>query len=908
MKAIFFITMLSLLSTFSAYSQIVGPYVGIDYATDYTNPTSGAACTGIATINAAIGDADFINGAAEVPLGWSFSGTWNSGTTYYDEPGPDLLLVSLHTYTESWDVALRISDGTTTAFLSYDLTIVTSNASGSLAACGAVYAGPYNYERPSQEVDFASFVIPPGEGVIGVIFEPTADGAANPDPHGVIVIQETVCDSLDIGEHATEMCFGDELLLDAISENDGFITWDGGVTDSVAFVPPLGVTTYTATSDTDADCEFEVEITVNPTPVIDIVDPGTICDVTFDLSTLVVTDVGGGVFPITEFYAVEPDSVDQVTGLWPGDLMVEGDTVYVVIGEDGSGCFDVAPFWVDFAESANAGPDNTDDLCSSPGSMINLNTLLTGADAGGTWTDLTGSGAFDPLTGELIGDGLMPGDYVFRYEVSEAPCIGDEADITITVLPDPIIDAGPDQTMCLGDIITVSGSGGFTYLWDGGVINGLPFSPALTTTYTVVGTDINGCSNTDELEITVNPSPAVDAGEDLILCEGEDAVLSGSGAIDYLWTDGIVDGVAFTPPAGTNVYVVTGTDANGCENSDEVEVTVNELPNVTAPDDFTVCDGTAITLSAVGAPALTWDGGVINGESFIPEGTAVYTVMGTNEFGCENSDDVTVTVEPLPNIVFQGDILVGCAPLDVTFTNLSMPGGTDCRWIIEGNIIEGCGPITYTFTESGCFDVTFGMTSASGCYTEKTYSSYVCLDETPDASFYVTPSVLDGSNPVAQFHNTTTGAISYEWSFGDGTAGSSDINPDHLFPPDYGEYNVELIASSVNGCTDAAYLTVRVLEDILYYVPNTFTPDGDNFNETFKPIFTSGFDPYDYHLLIYNRWGEIVFESFNAAHGWDGTYGDGAICEDGVYVWSIEFGDINDDKKHKESGHISLLK
>ena len=105
-----------------------------------------------------------------------------------------------------------------------------------------------------------------------------------------------------------------------------------------------------------------------------------------------------------------------------------------------------------------------------------------------------------------------------------------------------------------------------------------------------------------------------------------------------------------------------------------------------------------------------------------------------------------------------------------------------------------------------------------------------------------------------------------------------------------------------------AYLTVRVLEDILYYVPNTFTPDGDNFNETFKPIFTSGFDPYDYHLLIYNRWGETVFESFNAAHGWDGTYGDGAICEDGVYIWNIEFGDINDDKKHKESGHISLLK
>jgi gliding motility-associated-like protein len=908
MKAIFTIISLSFLCAFGAFSQTVGPYVGIDYATDYTNPTAGAACGSIALINAAIGDADFVNGAAEVPLGWSFSGTWNSGATYYDEPGSDLLLVSLHTYTESWQVALRLSDGTTTAFLPYNLTIVTSNAVGTLAACGGLYPGPFNYERPSQEVDFASYVIPPGEGVIGVVFEPFADGAVNPDPHGVLVIQEITCDSLDMSEYTAELCFGDEVLLDAISINDGDITWDGGVTDSVAFVPPLGVTTYTATSDFDGDCEFELDITVHPTPVIDIVDPGVICDDSYDLTTLVVTDAGGGVFPLVEFFAIYPDSVDQVTGLWPGDFLVEGDTVFVMIGEDGNGCFDVAPFWVEFADAANAGPDNDDDLCSSVGSMVDLNTLLTGADPGGTWTDLTGSGAFDPVTGELVGDGLLPGDYVFRYEVSAAPCTDDFADITITVLPDPVIDAGPDQVMCLGEIITVSGSGGLSYLWDGGVIDGLPFSPLATTTYTVTGTDANGCFSTDDLEITVNPSPIVDAGVDLTLCQGEEATLTGSGAVDYVWTGGVVDGLPFAPPLGTTTYVVTGTDATGCVNTDEVELIVNELPNVTAPDDLIVCDGTAITLSAVGAPTLVWDGGVIDGESFIPTVTTVYTVVGTDEFGCVNSDEVTVTVSPLPNIVFQGNILTGCAPLAVTFTNLTVPEGTDCKWIIEGNVYESCEDLTYVFNESGCFDVTFGMTSADGCYTEKTYPNYVCLDETPEASFYATPSVLDGANPLAQFHNTSTGAVTYEWNFGDGSSNSTDVNPEHVFPPNQGEYTVELTAFSANGCTDEAYLIIRVLEDILFYVPNVFTPDGDNFNETFKPIFTSGFDPYDYHLTIFNRWGELVFESFNAAHGWDGTYGDGEIVEDGAYIWSIEFGDINSDTKHKKSGHVTLLK
>ena len=172
-------------------AQIVGQYTGIDYATNYTNPSQGSSCPGIAAVNAAIGDADFVNGAAEIELGWSFAGTWNSGATYTDGPGSELLLVSLHTYTETWSVALLLSNGTTTAFSTYALTIVTTNASGTLQACNGFYAGPYNYERPSQELDFASYAIPPGVGVIGIVFEPLTDGAANPDPHGVLVLQNT---------------------------------------------------------------------------------------------------------------------------------------------------------------------------------------------------------------------------------------------------------------------------------------------------------------------------------------------------------------------------------------------------------------------------------------------------------------------------------------------------------------------------------------------------------------------------------------------------------------------------------------------------------------------------------------------------------------------------------------------
>ncbi len=95
---------------------------------------------------------------------------------------------------------------------------------------------------------------------------------------------------------------------------------------------------------------------------------------------------------------------------------------------------------------------------------------------------------------------------------------------------------------------------------------------------------------------------------------------------------------------------------------------------------------------------------------------------------------------------------------------------------------------------------------------------------------------------------------------------------------------------------------------LLYYIPNAFTPDGDEFNPTFKPVFTSGFDPYDYHLIIFNRWGETVFESFNAERGWDGLYNSGELVEDGVYIWHIDFKETMSDKRHKEIGHVTLLK
>ena len=111
-------------------------------------------------------------------------------------------------------------------------------------------------------------------------------------------------------------------------------------------------------------------------------------------------------------------------------------------------------------------------------------------------------------------------------------------------------------------------------------------------------------------------------------------------------------------------------------------------------------------------------------------------------------------------------------------------------------------------------------------------------------------------------------------------------------------------------CSDTTTKIIFYQEEIIFYVPNVFTPDGDSHNENFTPVFSSGVDPYDYHLTIFNRWGEIVFESYNLSKGWDGTYGSLGIVQDGVYIWQIEFGDnIHfSDKRYTYRGHVTILK
>lgn len=154
----------------------------------------------------------------------------------------------------------------------------------------------------------------------------------------------------------------------------------------------------------------------------------------------------------------------------------------------------------------------------------------------------------------------------------------------------------------------------------------------------------NSTSVVDNAIFTINNLPVVNAGPDQAVCQGTSVTLTATGAIIYVWNNGVMNGVSFVPTS-TATYTVTGTDANGCINTDQVTVTVSPLPIVNAGPDQSVCPGASVTLSGSGASSYSWNNGVTNNVPFVPTSTMTYTVTGTSMQGCINTDQVTVFVE-----------------------------------------------------------------------------------------------------------------------------------------------------------------------------------------------------------------------------------------------------------------------
>jgi gliding motility-associated-like protein len=401
----------------------------------------------------------------------------------------------------------------------------------------------------------------------------------------------------------------------------------------------------------------------------------------------------------------------------------------------------------------------------------------------------------------------------------------------------------------------------------------------------------------------------VNAGPDTAICLGEQIALTATGdAVLYLWDNGVIDGEVFEPSV-TNDYTVIATAANGCIESDTVEVVVNPLPIITASasDDF-ICDGESTILWGEGADTYVWDQSVIDSAAFVPGATSTYTVVGFDINGCTDTTDIQVIVNPLPDALFSTDMTYGgCLPFEPTFTDLTAgPSSNSVQWYFgNGASSTQMGSVLNTYDSYGCYDVTLVSTTAEGCTDSLTQQDFVCVNEVI-AEFL--PDVYQQSvvNPIFEFTNSSSNATSFEWFFGDGYE-SDFVNATHFYES-YGNYVVSLVATAQDGCTDTAYVAISVIDEVLFYVPNSFTPNDDGKNDEFIPVLTAGYDrDRGYEFRIYNRWGEEVFYTDTPGVGWDGTYLNTAV-QNGTYIWYVKFKDSMNNEIYDYSGHVNVIK
>jgi hypothetical protein len=304
----------------------------------------------------------------------------------------------------------------------------------------------------------------------------------------------------------------------------------------------------------------------------------------------------------------------------------------------------------------------------NPFCLNSLNTFLTANPAGGTWS---GTGILDPLTGSFSPSTAGVGPTTITYTFTSAPCTV-TATSNVVVNPLPTVFAGNDAIICAGASTGLQATGASTYQWsiNGGAAVGLnnsnisnpSASPTATTTYSVLGVDVNGCTNVDQVQVTVNALPTVNAGANASICQGIPATLGASGAASYAWTPstGLTGANTATPsanPASTQTYTVTGTDVNGCQNTDQVTVTVFPQPIVIAGATSPIIECQTAQLTAGGLVSYNWvntagpDATIASPNTALTDVTpltnATYTVTGLDANGCAGSATISVAVNPI---------------------------------------------------------------------------------------------------------------------------------------------------------------------------------------------------------------------------------------------------------------------
>lgn len=274
----------------------------------------------------------------------------------------------------------------------------------------------------------------------------------------------------------------------------------------------------------------------------------------------------------------------------------------------------------------------------------------------------------------------------------------------------------------------------------------------------------------------------------------------------------------------------------------------------------------------------------------------------TNPQGCVGEVEMDIVVHPIPIPSFSYDAL--CVDIPIYFENTSTHNSTisTLEWNVNGTLDTNFHQ-EIIFNNPGLYPLSLYVEDEWGC--EGTYSEIAQINSNPTASFYYEPLEPSTLDPFIHFKNFSTPNVQTFWSFGDGNT-SNEWEPFH----DYDEpkwFDVNLVIKDLNGCKDSVTNSLFIKSDLLFHVPDVFTPNGDIKNDVFGP---SGYEMdrwQSYQLKIYTRWGELIFETNDVDTFWEGQTFSGIDAITDTYLWSIRVQSETGKQTH-HTGTVTLLK
>lgn len=623
-----------------------------------------------------------------------------------------------------------------------------------------------------------------------------------------------------------------------------------------------------------------------------------------------ITAIGSGL--VYEWNNTVTAALD-ITGKSPGN--------YSLKVTDGNGCsVSVGPYIIGSVGSITMDESNvalSNEHCGKGDGAISGIQITGGANPlNYSWTNTTQT--------NLNLSNLNTGSYILTVTDANG-CSLSSSTYTISSILGPVIDESMINVLnetCAGGKgaitgITVSGTS-LNYSWSNNGGSNLDALNLNSGSYVLTVTDNNNCVATTSaisiggiIPLNIDNSNMIIMSTDCSVPNGSISGITINGGITptFIWSN--LKNTLDINSLDTGTYYLAVTDSQGCNDTLSVTIKQKNTPKINILTMQLLnehCDKSDASITGLtidgGTPNFTfeWDKiSQLNTLNINGLKSGLHSLRVVDNAGCKDSLFITIQNEQGPDI---DD--VNMIKVDPTCTNSGS---------ITGLVINGEAPFTYYWNgvisnSSSLFNIkdssyVLEVKDKFGCSTKS--SPFLFQSSIPPlADFYWNPTNPEHGESIT-FINTSKNGVSYNWNFGDGDS-SIEFQPSHIFHDiQQNSFEVTLAVKSSLGCIDSVTYSIVMLEQLIYFVPNSFTPNNDKDNQVFKPVLTSGIDLESYHFSIFDRWGELVYDSKDAQLGWDGYY-KGFKVKEGTYTWRLNFKLAQFDESKLLVGSVNVLR